>query len=76
MSARFIEWAGDFLKYHLEKAEVSERLGRCMDDVMLDAIPSTWPLVTQILVVVKLFEGLYQIANTFVSAFVLVFTLC
>ena len=68
MSATFIEYTGDFLKSHLKKAEVSERLGQCMD-VNLDATPPTWPLVTQILVIVKLFDDLYKLAASSVSAF-------
>jgi len=68
MGAEFISRVGDFLSSHLEKAEVSERLGQCMD-VNLDATPPTWPLVTQILVIVKLFDDLYKLAASSVSAF-------
>ena len=71
-----IYYTGKFPESHLEKAGVSERLGRCMDDVKLDAIPSTWPLVTQMYLIVKLFGGLYKLAESSVSTFVLVFTLC
>ena len=74
MGARFIEYRGDFLKSHLEKAEVSERLGRCMD-VNLDAIPPTWPLVTQMYLIVNLFDDLYKLAASSVSAFDL-YSLC
>jgi len=69
MSATFIEYTGDFLKSHLKKAEVSERLGQCMDDVMLDYIPPTWPLITQMYLIVNLFDDLYRLAASSVSAF-------
>jgi len=67
MSAMFIERAAQFLNYHLEAAAVSEGLGHCMDDVIMEVIPDTWPLVTQIFVIVKLFEGLYKLAESPVS---------
>jgi len=70
MSAKFINWMGEFLGSHMKEALVSEELGRCMDDVMMEVIPPIWPLVTQIFIVVKLFDGLYQLADNPVSALV------
>jgi len=76
MSAVFINRTGKFLESHLKKAAVSEELGWCMDDVMMEVIPRTWPLVTQIFIVAKLFEGLYKLADNPVSAPILPLTLC
>ena len=68
MSAYFIQSAGKFLRTHIEEAAVSEELGCCMDDVVLDVIPPTWPLVAQVYLIAKLFEGLYRSAGKAVSA--------
>jgi len=68
MGAKFIGLVGKFLKSHLKEAIVTEELGRCMDDVMLDYIPPTWPLVTQMYLIVTLFGGLYTLAGSPVSA--------
>lgn len=42
-----------------------------MDDVMLDCIPHTWPLVTQLYLISKLLGGLYNVAENPVSEAVL-----
>jgi len=63
MSVQFIERLSDFLRPHLKEAALSEELGHCMDNVKLDAVPPTWPLVAQVYLVVKLFEGLYSLAG-------------
>ena len=76
MSAVFIQCTGKFLGSHLKEEAVSEELGQCIDDVMLEAIPPTWPLVAQVFTVVNLFEGLYDLAKNPVSAAVLSLTLC
>jgi len=71
MSADFIECVGRILDTHLKEATLSEELGQCMDDVMLDCIPATWPLVTQMLLISKLFSRLYNLAESPVSEVVL-----
>ena len=76
LSGTFIRQAGEFLKSALERAGVSEALGRCMDDIMLDSIPTTWPLVTQALLIVRVLEGVYALAGYPVSDLVFEFMGC
>jgi len=76
ISAKIIERIGEFLESHLKEAAVSGELGRCMDDVILDVIPPTWPLIAQMFMIVTLFEGLYVLAENPVSALVRFLTLC
>ena len=71
MGAEFINFTGAFLEAHLKEAAISEELGQCMDDVMLDSIPITWPLVTQLYLISQLFGGLYDLAESPVSEAVL-----
>ena len=67
MSAQFIGCAGEFLESHLKEAAGFDELGRCMDDIMLEFIPHTWPLATQVFLIVRLYDGLYRLADNFVS---------
>jgi len=67
MSAKFISRAGKFLQPHLENAAASEGLGHCMDDILLDYIPRSWPLVAQMFAIVQLLGGLYELAKRPVS---------
>jgi len=76
MSAKFIERVGRFLQSHLKLAAASEELGHCMDDVMLEVIPPTWPLFAQIHLIVALFDNLYALAKNSVSILVLALILC
>jgi len=76
MSAKFIDHVGGFLISHMKEAVVTEELGRCMDDVVLEAIPCSWPLVSQVYLTAKLFEGLYKLSGNPVSGQVLSLTLC
>jgi len=71
MSGSFIERASKFLTPHLEGAALSEELVCCMDDVTLDSIPTTWPLVTQTYLISKLLSGLYTLAKSSVSKVIL-----
>jgi len=76
MGARFIARTGDFLDLHLEEAAISAELGCCMDDIMLDYIPSSWPLLIQVFTIVELFGVLYTVAESPVSANLISLTLC
>jgi len=76
MGAWFIKLAGDLLELHLKEAAVSGELGCCMDDIMLDYIPSSWPLVTQVFAIECLFGGLYKVAESPVSADLISLILC
>jgi len=67
MSAKFISRAGKFLQPHLKEAALSDELGCCMDDIVLDYIPRSWPLVTQMFAIAELFGGLYELAANPVS---------
>ena len=76
MSAEFIRRMGQFLESHLKGAAVSEELGWCMDDVILEVIPPTWPLVAQMYLIARLYDGLYKLSDNPVSVLVPFFTLC
>ena len=76
MGTEFIDRVGDVLELHLQEAAVSAELGCCMDDIMLDYIPSSWPLVTQLFTIINLFGGLYKFAESPVSADLISLTLC
>jgi len=76
MGAEFIDRTGTFLELHLKEAELSEQRGCCMDDIALEYIPHTWPLVAQVFAIVKLFGGLYRVAEYPVSEIWLLLTLC
>jgi len=71
MSAEFIDYTRRFLSSHLKEASISEQLGRCMDDVMLEFIPPTWPLVAQAYFIANLLGGLYDLADNPVSGLLL-----
>jgi len=70
LNARFIAKAGSFLDSLLNEAAVSEELGICMDDIVLDVIPPTWPLVSQAFLTAQLLDGVYKLAETHVSGLV------
>ena len=76
MGARIIDRVGELLNFHLDEAAVTAELGCCMDDIMLDYIPPSWPLVTQVFTIVNLFGGLYKVAESPVSADLISITLC
>ena len=76
LSGRFIRQAGEFLKSALERAVVSEDLGRCMDDITLDSIPTTWPLVIQAFLIVRVLGSVYGLAERSVSDLVFEFMCC
>jgi len=63
----FIALVGRLLEIHLKEAGVKNELGCCMDDITLDIIPPSWPLVTQVFVAVALFGDLYRVAQYPVS---------
>ena len=65
--AWFFARVNSWLEIHLKEAAMSDELGRCMDDITLDYIPSSWPLVTQVFVAFALFGGLYRVAEHPVS---------
>ena len=76
MGANFIARTGDLLDLHLKEAAVSAGLGCCMDDVLLDYIPSSWPLVTQVFAIDRLFGDIYTVAESPVSVDLISLTLC
>ena len=76
MDAWFIFCIGNSLEYHLKEAVLSEELGCCMDDIALDYIPPSWPLVTQVFAVVRLFGELYRLAENIVSEILIIFAVC
>jgi len=65
MGGKFVQCAGNLLSSHLDKAAGSEALGRCMDDIMLDSVPPTWPLVTQAYLLGQ-FDDAYELAANIV----------
>jgi len=67
MGTYFFLCVGQLLELHLKEAAVSKELDDCMDDITLDYVPSSWPLVTQVYVVVALFGSLYTVAKHSVS---------
>ena len=75
MGARFIKHVGKLLDSHLKEAFLSEELGCCMDDSMLEYIPPRWPLVAQVFTVLCLFDGLYKKAKNSVSKLLVTLTL-
>ena len=76
MGTWFLYRAGILQKYHLEKAALSEELSRCMDDITLDYVPSSWPLLAQVFVTVMMFDELYKAAESPVSELLISRTLC
>ena len=70
-STHFIKHPSDFLETHLKEAAISEELGQCMNDVTLNNITHTWPLVTYLYLIHKLFGRLYNLAESSVSEVVL-----
>ena len=44
-----------------------------MDDIMMDSIPPTWPLVIQLYMVRTLYDGLYDLSGNPVSKIMTVF---
>ena len=55
-----------FVESHCKEAAKGE-LGRCMDDIYLEHIPTSWPLLVQAFLVQNLYEGLYVISAEPVS---------
>jgi len=66
MGGKFVQCAGNFLGSHLEAAAGTAALGRCMDDVMLESVPPTWPLVTQVYLLGQ-FDDIYDMTSNIVS---------
>ena len=67
MNVRFIGRVGSFLKSHLNESVISEELGCCMDDIILDYIPPTWPVITQAYLIANLLDNIYDLAENPVS---------
>ena len=67
MGAWSIFRIGQFLAHQLKQAALSEKVGSCVDDIVLDFVPRTWPLVTQVFTAIHLFDPLYMAAGKPVS---------
>jgi len=67
MSEWAIYYTPEFVGSHLGEATGGDELGRCIDDIVLETIPKTWPLLSQAYLVGQLFGNIYDLPPNIVS---------